>query len=124
MSEGRFAVNNLPTGSAKQQTTDADEIAFRFEGVHCDVDASDGSFVIRTDFRDAYNWNLSYTAITRTGVIDNKGQYTFSAKSAWTKDNIGLTLLSDADIKYYDSSRYFINDIEFKLRQRKLYIRV
>lgn len=124
MSDGRFVVHKLPMGSAQQQTTDDDEIAFRFGGVHCEVDESDGSFVINAHYLDMNNWNVARLSITRTGTIDNKGQYTFSAKSKWTKDNHERAARSDADALYYDCRYYFINDIELKLRQRKVYIRV
>jgi hypothetical protein len=124
VNDGRFAVHGLPMGSAQQQTTDDDEIAFRFGGVHCDVDESDGSFVVRANYRDMHPWNMARMSITRTGTIDNKGQYTFSAKSIWTKRNFDRAAHSNADIAYYDSAHYYVNDIELKLRQRKVYIRV
>lgn len=124
MNEGRFAIKNLPAGGAQQQTTDDDEIAFRFEGVHCDVDESDGSFIVRANHRDIHHWSVSRMAVTRTGTIDNKGQYTFSVKSKWAKDNFDRAEHSNADTAYYDNVLYHVNDIELKLRQRKVYIRV
>jgi hypothetical protein len=119
---GFFAIRDLPPSGARIITDETNEISFSFEGVTCTVDNTDGSFTIRTD-TSMRIYGLSM-GIVRTGFIDKHGRYSFNKKDRWTSDYRNYAEQSDGDVKYYDNSRYFENNIATLLRQRKVYIRV
>ena len=126
VSDDSFTVRNLPPRTAYQCTDDNNEIAFRFAPVHCTVDESDGSFVIRADGNDQLGWRMPVRQyIVQTGNIDNKGRYSFTDKSSWAKNNVQTYADdSNADETYYGCEMYFYNEIMHKIKQRKLLISV